>query len=84
MKKNKRISFLIICIISTMLIGCSKKEAEVVAVVETEEENMFGLTESEQKMYAEYAAGAFVPQTLPYPEQPPAQKHHILPLHCQV
>ena len=60
MKKNKRISFLIICIISTMLIGCSKKEAEVVAVVETEEENMFGLTESEQKMYAEYAAGALM------------------------
>lgn len=43
-----------------MLIGCSKKEAEVVAVVETEEENMFGLTESEQKMYAEYAAGALM------------------------
>ena len=43
-----------------MLIGCSKKEEEVVAVVETEEENMFGLTESEQKMYAEYAAGALM------------------------
>ena len=60
MKKSKVVSFLIIGLISTMLIGCSKNEAEVVAVVETEEENMFGLTESEQKMYAEYAAGALM------------------------
>ena len=43
-----------------MFVGCGKKEEEVVAVVENEEENIFGLTESEQKMYAEYAAGALM------------------------
>ena len=60
MKKSKLASFFIIGLISTMLIGCSKKEEEMVAVVENEEENIFGLTESEQKMYAEYAAGALM------------------------
>lgn len=60
MKKNIFISFLIICTLSTMLIGCGKKEEEMIAVVENEEEDMFGLTESEQKMYAEYAAGALM------------------------
>ena len=60
MKKSKVVSFLIICACSVMLIGCSKKEEEDVAVVEIEEENVFGLTESEQKMYAEYAAGALM------------------------
>lgn len=62
MKKNKLVSILIICMFSTMLAGCNKDKEEVVAeaVVETEERNMFGLTESEQKMYAEYAAGALM------------------------
>ena len=59
MKKNKLISFLVICMLSTMLVGCNKEE-ETVVEVETEEENMFGLTESEQKMYAEYAAGVLM------------------------
>lgn len=62
MKKNKLVSAFIICICSTMLVGCSKDTEEVVAetVVETEEGNIFGLTEIEQKMYAEYAAGALM------------------------
>ncbi len=63
MKKMKLVSFLVICMFSTMIIGCNKeKESEVVAGEEigSEEENMFGLTESEQKMYAEYAAGALM------------------------
>ena len=61
MKKSKVVSLLIICACSAMLIGCNKeKETEVIVEVETEEENMFGLTESEQKMYAEYAAGALM------------------------
>lgn len=58
MKKNKLASFLIICMFSAMLVGCNKEETEV--IIETEEENMFGLTESEQKMYAEYAAGVLM------------------------
>lgn len=66
MKKVKVISFLIIGVCSVMLAGCNK-DKEVVAeeavvetaVVETEE-NMFGLTESEQRMYAEYAAGVLM------------------------
>lgn len=60
MKKNKLASFLIISLISVMLIGCKKEEAVVEVEVETEEENMFGLTEDEQKMYAEYAAGVLM------------------------
>ena len=60
MKKSKIIFFLIICILVTVLTGCSKKEAEDIAGVEVEEENMFGLTGSEQMMYAEYAAGVLM------------------------
>lgn len=60
MKKSNIVSFLIICIFSVMLVGCNKKEEMVTAQVETEEKNMFGLTESEQKMYAEYAAGVLM------------------------
>ena len=60
MKKNKLVFFLIICMFSTMLFGCNKEETEEVVEVETEEENMFGLTESEQKMYAEYVAGVLM------------------------
>lgn len=60
MKKNKLALLLMIAVFSIILVGC-KKEEEVVAVeVETEEENMFGLTEDEQKMYAEYAAGVLM------------------------
>lgn len=62
MSRNKLVPFLIICMCSAMLVGCNKEEEEIVAetVIETEEENMFGLTESEQKMYAEYAAGVLM------------------------
>ena len=60
MKKSKIIFFLIICILVTVLTGCSKKEAEDIVSIEVEEENMFGLTESEQMMYAEYAAGVLM------------------------
>ena len=60
MKKSKIIFFLIICILVTVLTGCSKKEAEDIVGVEVEEENMFGLTGSEQMMYAEYAAGVLM------------------------
>ena len=60
MEKNKLQILLIVCTVSIMLIGCSKKETEVVVSIETEEENMFGLTEGEQKMYAEYAAGVLM------------------------
>ena len=62
MKKMKLTSFLIIGICSVMLVGCNKEKEVVVAeaVIEAEEKNMFGLTESEQRMYAEYAAGALM------------------------
>ena len=60
MKKNKLGFLLIICAASLMFVGCNKKETEVVTGIEIEEENMFGLTESEQKMYAEYAAGVLM------------------------
>ena len=62
MSRNKLVPFLIICMCSAMLVGCNKEEEEIVAetVIETEEENVFGLTESEQKMYAEYAAGVLM------------------------
>lgn len=60
MKKNKLGFLLIICVASMMFVGCNKKEIEVVTGSEIEEENMFGLTESEQKMYAEYAAGVLM------------------------
>lgn len=58
MKKNKLASFLIIGMCAMMLGGCNNKEEAAVAAVE--EEDIFGLTESEQKMYAEYAAGALM------------------------
>ena len=58
MKKNKLASFLMIGMCAMMLGGCNNKEEAVVAAVE--EEGIFGLTESEQKMYAEYAAGALM------------------------
>ena len=57
MKKNKLIPILMISILSVMLVGCKKEEAVIEVETETEEVNMFGLTEDEQKMYAEYAAG---------------------------
>lgn len=57
MKKNKLASILIISLFSVMLVGCKKEEEVVVVEPETEEVNMFGLTDDEQKMYAEYAAG---------------------------
>ena len=61
MKKYRLVSFLIICMFLAMLTGCNKKEEiETTVEVETEEVNMFGLTESEQKMYAEYAAGVLM------------------------
>lgn len=62
MKKNKLASFLIIGMCVTALTGCNKTEEGVVAeaVIETEERNMFGLTESEQKICAEYAAGVLM------------------------
>lgn len=62
MSGNKLAPFLIICMCSAMLVGCNKEEEEIVTetVIETEEKNMFGLTESEQKMYAEYAAGVLM------------------------
>ena len=62
MKKMKLTSLVILGICSAMLVGCNE-EKEMVAVdtaIETEEKNMFGLTESEQKIYAEYAAGALM------------------------
>lgn len=62
MRKMKLTSFFIIGICSAMLVGCNKEKEVVVAeaVIETEEKNMFGLTENEQRMYAEYAAGALM------------------------
>lgn len=62
MKKVGIVSFLIICLFSAMLTGCSKEETEAAAEAEaeTEERNMFGLTEDEQKMYVEYAAGVLM------------------------
>ena len=59
MKKNKIVFFLITCVITAVLTGCSKKEAQVAAEV-VEEVNMFGLTDEEQKLYAEYAAGVLM------------------------
>ena len=50
-----------ICLAAVLLTGCKKdKEAESVADIEVEEVNMFGLTDREQKMYAEYAAGVLM------------------------
>ena len=62
MKKEKLTSFLVLGIYSAMLVGCNKEKEAVVTetVIETEEKNIFGLTESEQRMYAEYAAGALM------------------------
>ena len=62
MNKMKLTSFLIIGMCSVMLVGCNKEKEDVAAeaVIEAEEENMFGLTAGEQRMYAEYAAGALM------------------------
>lgn len=46
---------------SMLLVGCKKEEEPIVTVeIEEEEVNMFGLTETEQKIYAEYAAGVLM------------------------
>lgn len=61
MKKCNIISIIILSMLSILLVGCKKEETEAVIEIEAEEEeNMFGLTESEQKMYAEYAAGVLM------------------------
>ena len=61
MKKNKLVSLLMISMSLAMLVGCNKEKEEVTAQIVVEEErNMFGLTEGEQKMYAEYAAGVLM------------------------
>lgn len=60
MKKNRLYSFLTICVMAMMLTACEKKEEVVDVVEETEEVNMFGLTEEQQKLYAEYAAGVLM------------------------
>lgn len=60
MKKNKLVSFLLVGMCAMVLGGCNKEEAQNVIEVETEEENIFGLTESEQKICAEYAAGVLM------------------------
>lgn len=57
MQKKKWISFLMICMLSGMITGCQSDENTQEAVIEEEEETIFGLTQSEQKLYAEYAAG---------------------------
>ena len=58
MKKNKLVSFLLVGMCAMMLGGCNKEEAQT--VTEVEEEGIFGFTESEQKVYAEYAAGVLM------------------------
>ena len=60
MKKNKLISFFLIGMCAMMLGGCNKEETQNAVEVQTEEEDMFGLTENEQKVYAEYAAGVLM------------------------
>lgn len=61
MKKNKLVSLLMISMSLAMLVGCNKEKEEVNAQIVVEEErNMFGLTEGEQKIYAEYAAGVLM------------------------
>ena len=46
--------------LATMLAACGKKEEVTEVEAQTEEVNMFGLTQEEQKMYAEYAAGVLM------------------------
>ena len=61
MKKNKLVSLLMISMSLAMLAGCNTEKEEVNArIVVEEERNMFGLTEGEQKIYAEYAAGVLM------------------------
>ena len=60
MKKNKLVSLLLMGMCAVMLSGCNKGEAQTAIEVEAEEENIFGLTEIEQKMCAEYAAGVLM------------------------
>lgn len=60
MRKIRLFAFCIISMVAFTLSACSKKEEiveEPIEVVASEEVNMFGLTDEEQKMYAEYAAG---------------------------
>lgn len=57
MQKKKLISFLIICMLAGTVTGCQSDENTEEAVTEEAEETIFGLTQSEQKLYAEYAAG---------------------------
>lgn len=62
MRKKRIFSFLIIYMSAVFAAGCQGKAEteEVAAAAETEEENMFGLTQAEQKIYAEYAAGVLM------------------------
>lgn len=60
MKKLRVYSLLIISMLATMLTACGKKEEVAEIEVQAEEVNMFGLTDDEQKMYAEYAAGVLM------------------------
>ena len=60
MKKIRLFSLLIIGMMAFTFSACNKKEEVVEVVAETEEVNMFGLTDEEQKMYAEYAAGVLM------------------------
>ena len=46
--------------LATMLAACGKKEEVTEVEAQTEEVNMFGLTQEEQRMYAEYAAGVLM------------------------
>ena len=61
MRRFKLYFVLLMGMCATMTVGCNKDKDEVAMqqVIE-EERNMFGLTESEQKMYAEYAAGTLM------------------------
>ena len=60
MRKIRLFSLLIIGMMAFTLSACNKKEEVVEVIAETEEVNMFGLTDEEQKMYAEYAAGVLM------------------------
>lgn len=61
MRRSKLYFVLLIGMCATMLVGCNKNKDDVAMqpVIE-EEKNMFGLTASEQKMYAQYAAGTLM------------------------
>lgn len=63
MRKIRLFALCIISMVAFSLSACSKKEEiveEPIEVVAAEEVNMFGLTDEEQKMYAEYAAGVLM------------------------